>query len=127
MYSIHADPELFPEIKKELDSLQIEHDLGMQIANSINIPAADIILIGVTAASTLLVQAIISWMKKGHGQRKVSVQTFDSKDRLITIAVETPDLKEIAKLIETAQSGSIHLTEKKEANQRVNPTVTTLV
>ncbi|MDF7809630.1 hypothetical protein P4E94_19485 [Pontiellaceae bacterium B12219] len=113
MYSIHAEKKLFPEIEKELDTLGIDHNLGVQVANSVDIPASDIILIAAGAVSTLLVQAITTWMKKGHGQRKVSVQTHDSEDRLTTISVETPDIKEIEKLIEMSQCGTIHLTEEK--------------
>ncbi|MDZ8118822.1 hypothetical protein [Pontiella agarivorans] len=114
MKLIHAQPEIFPEIEAELDDAGISHERGALLANNAEGFSAELIMLGAGALSTLVVQAITTWMKKKQGQRKVSVQTVDKDNKTHSVTVETPDTDEVVKLLEMSLNQIIYLKDEEK-------------
>lgn len=102
---IHASDAILDEIEPELRAVSLDpHRLNL-VANSAEAVqgAYHVLEVGIGASIALIAQAIVTYMQKRQGQRKIIVQTTDKSGNLHRVEVETPRADELEGLLQQAR------------------------
>ena len=105
------------EFQEELNALSIEGTRGYLLLNSANSVSPEVISIAVGAGIALLSQAIVAYLNKNKGQRKMVIQLLDDNKMLQRVEVESPRLEEIDKLLKKAMDVFIVEEDKKQMTE----------
>jgi hypothetical protein len=101
---IHGSPEVLKEIERLLRDVNVPSEPCVLIANSADAGAFHVLSVGLGAGLTLVAQALIAFIRRKSGQRRIVVQWDDHKsDCIKRIEVESPQLAELEDLLAKAQ------------------------
>ena len=101
---IHGSEEVLSELGSLLREHGVESERGGLIANSVDAGVYEILKLATAASIPLVAQALISFISRKRGQRKIVVQWIEpGEDHLKRIEVETPRLDEVQPLLEKAR------------------------
>jgi hypothetical protein len=82
----------------------VESQRATLFLNAAGAGSVDLLLVVAGSGITLIAQAVVAYMRRKSGQRKIIVQWLDeSEERLKRVEVETPRLEEIEELLKKAE------------------------
>jgi hypothetical protein len=101
---IHGSKAVLSEVESLLRERGVQSERGGLIANSVDAGIYEILKLATAASIPLVAQALITFITRKRGQRKVVVQWIEpGEDHLKRVEVETPRLDEVQPLLEKAR------------------------
>ncbi len=102
---IHSSDAIREEIETELKAASLESRRLTLTTNSADAAqiAYHVLSVGIGASLTVVAKAIVAYMQKQKGQRKIIVQRTDRSGNLHRVEVETPRPEEIERLLQQAR------------------------
>jgi hypothetical protein len=93
------------ELRELLSERDVESKRTALLLNAAGAGSVDLLLVLAGSSITLVAQALVAYMRRKSGQRKITVQWLDdAEDRLKRVEVETPRLEEIEDLLKKADT-----------------------
>ncbi|MBI5388660.1 MAG: hypothetical protein HZA90_28700 [Verrucomicrobia bacterium] len=117
-FMILGREDLLDELQEDLTKQGIPCERSLLMANSADANTFPYISAAIGAGMTLLTHAIISYLERKKGQRKIVVQMEDYPRGVKRIEIETPRFDEMKKLLEQARQAFV---VEKTPNQPLEP------
>jgi hypothetical protein len=93
------------EVQELLTERDIQSERTTLLLNAAGAGSVDLLLVLAGSSITLIAQALVAYMRRKSGQRKITVQWVDdTDDRIKRVEVETPRLEEIEDLLKKADT-----------------------
>jgi hypothetical protein len=93
------------EMQELLSEEGVQSERTTLLLNAVGAGSVDLLLVVAGSGITLIAQALVAYMRRKSGQRKIVVQWVDdSDDRIKRVEVETPRIEEIEDLLKKADT-----------------------